>query len=136
MGQRATKPNDRPPKQDIRTYRDLIVWQKAIGLCVSVYHVTRQFPDEERFGLVSQARRAAASVPANIAEGYGRGGRAEYIRYLHIARGSLFELQSHMEVARQLAWVAAEALVDFNHRSEEVDRLLSGLLRSLKRKPD
>ena len=85
---------------NIKTFRDLVAWQRGVDLTDVVYRLTSIFPDDERFGLVSQMRRAAVSVPANVAEGYGRGRRAEYIRHLEIARGSLFELQTHVEVAR------------------------------------
>jgi len=81
-----------------------------------------------------QMRRACVSVPANVAEGYGRGRRAEYIRYLEIARASLFELQTHAEVARRQGWLANKAFGEFERLADEVDRVLSGLLRSLKRR--
>jgi four helix bundle protein len=78
-------------------------------------------------------RRSAVSVAANIAEGYGRGSRGDYIRYLQIARGSLCELQTHAEVVRRQGWIKESALSEFNRSSEEVDRILSGLLRALKK---
>jgi len=80
-------------------------------------------------------RRSAVSVPANIAEGYGRGRRIEYMRFIGIARGSLCELQTHAEVARRMGWLCAEALDEFLARAEEMERLLSGLLRSLRNRP-
>jgi len=126
---------DRAAKRSIRTFRDLVAWQKAVDLTQLVYRATRTFPSHEKFGLVSQMRRAAVSVPANIAEGYGRGRRLEYIRYVEVARGSLFELQTHAEVARRQGWLAVPVLHEFNQLAEEVDRILSGLLRSLKKTP-
>ena len=119
--------------EDIRTFRDLIAWQKAMALARCVYRLSRTFPDDEKFGLVSQMRRAAVSVPANIAEGYGRGRRLEYIRHLEIARGSLFELQTHVEIARHEDWMTGDGWDEFDRSALEVDRVLSGLLRSLKR---
>jgi len=118
----------------IRTFRDLVAWQKAMALAHLVYGATRSFPDLEKFGLVSQMRRSGVSIPANIAEGYGRGRRREYIRHLEIARGSLFELQTHAEVARQEGWMTGSAWDEFDRSACEVDRVLSGLLRALKRR--
>jgi len=125
---------ERAPAPDIRTFRDLIAWQKGIRLSLLVYRLTKRFPDEEKFGMVSQMRRSAVSIPANIAEGYGRGRRAEYIRYLEIGRGSLFELQTYVELAREMKWVDGEDLAAVARLAEEVDRIVSALLRSLKRR--
>jgi four helix bundle protein len=118
----------------IRTYRDLLVWQKAMEMVEAVYRATEAFESNEKFGLVSQMRRAAVSVPSNIAEGFGRGGKAEFHRHLAIARGSLFELQTQAEVARRLGWIRGDALGDLRERTQEVDRLLSGLMRSVKKR--
>jgi four helix bundle protein len=115
----------------IRTFRDLVAWQKSIDLVRLVYQQTGSFPDREQFGLVAQMRRAAVSVPANIAEGYGRGRKLDYLRFLRMARGSLFELMSHAEVAKQLSWLDGQGMRAFEGSSAEVDRLLSGLLRAL-----
>jgi four helix bundle protein len=124
---------EKAPGKSIRTFRDLVAWQKAIALTRLVYRLTGTFPSDERFGLVIQMRRAAVSVPANIAEGYGRGARQEYIRYIQIARGSLFELQTHAEIAHGQGWMTDSAFRESNQSAEEVDRIISGLLRSLKR---
>jgi len=91
-------------------------------------------PKEEQFGLISQMRRAAVSVPANVAEGIGRGRNAEFIRHLEIAWASLFELQTHALLAQELGWVQPGLYGDFNSLSEEVDRVISGLLRGLRRR--
>jgi len=123
---------DHVPATDIRTYRDLVVWQKAMQLAEMVYQATDSFSESERFGLVMQMRRAAVSVAANIAEGFGRGRKNEFRRYLEITRGSLFELQTHAELARRLGWLKSQALTGLRKRSQEVDRLLSGLIRSVK----
>jgi four helix bundle protein len=123
---------EKAPGKSIRTFRDLVAWQKAIALTRLVYRLTGTFPSDERFGLVIQMRRAAVSVPANIAEGYGRGARQEYIRYIQMARGSLFELQTHAEIAHGQGWMTDSAFREFNQSAEEVDRIVSGLLRSLK----
>jgi four helix bundle protein len=82
----------------IRNYRDLIVWQKSIALVTEVYSITRLFPKEELYGLISQIRRSAVSIPSNIAEGYGRYSTNDYIRFLQIAIGSLYEFQTQLEI--------------------------------------
>lgn len=81
---------------EIRSHRDLIAWQKAVDLGLEVYRLTRSFPDAERFGLISQLRRAGVSVSSNIAEGYGRGTTADYLRFLRAARGSLYEIDTQL----------------------------------------
>jgi len=113
----------------IKTFRDLIAWQKAMELAKQIYHLTGSMPEEERFGLTSQMRRAAVSVPSNIAEGYGRGSRTEYARYLRIARGSLMELQTQILLAEQLMLI--EVLDQCMKLLAETDRVLQGLIRSL-----
>jgi four helix bundle protein len=120
---------------EIRTFRDLKVWQLAIRFAVQVYEVSRQFPRDERFGLAMQVRRSSASVSANIAEGYGRGSRQDYIRFLKIARGSLYESDSHLSLARELGFLATDALVPVHDTLGHCERALAGLLRSLETKP-
>ena len=82
-------------------YRDLVVWQQSMTLCQEVYALIRQFPQEERYALCDQLRRAVVSIPSNIAEGNGRDSRAEYSRFLAIARGSVFEVQTQLELAKR-----------------------------------
>src|SRR3989344_2803565 len=86
----------------IRSYKDLLVWQKAMQLCERVYSVTSKFPNEKKFGLVSQIRRSAVSIPSNIAEGRGRTSRKDFIQFLHIALGSTNELETQLELAKRL----------------------------------
>jgi len=121
--------------KEIRTYRDLAAWQRAMDLAECTYRVTEALPPDERFGLVSQMRRAAASVSANIAEGHGRGHRVEFRRYLQIARGSLCEVQTYAELTRRLGWIKGPDLTKLRDLCHEVDAILAGLLRSLGRKP-
>jgi len=123
-------------KNDIRTYRDLLLWQKAMDVAERVYQATGPFEDRERYGLVAQMRRAAVSVASNVAEGFGRGRKAEFRRYLEMARGSLFELQTQAELARRLGWLKGNMLTEMREDTQEVDRLLSGLKRSVKRRPE
>lgn len=115
----------------IKTYRDLIAWQKAMALAKQVYHLASGMPEGERFGLTSQMRRAAVSVPSNIAEGYGRGSRTEYARFLRIARGSLMELQTQVLLAEQLTLIKVSD--QCRVLLMETDRVLQGLIRSIQR---
>ncbi len=114
----------------IESHKDLIVWQKAIKLAGRVYAATRQLPSEERYGLNSQLRRAAVSIPSNIAEGAARKNRAEFLQFLHIARGSLSELETQMLITVQQDLVSSEmaGLEDI----AEVGRLLNGLIGKLR----
>jgi four helix bundle protein len=114
-----------------RGYRDLIAWQKAMVLVTDTYRVTARWPSEERFGLSLQARRAAVSVPANIAEGSGRSGSRHLRNHLSIAHGSLCELETHVLVARDLGFTENLEIEALLERSEEVGRIIRGLLKSL-----
>jgi four helix bundle protein len=114
-----------------RNHRSLKAWQQAIELVEHIYAETREFPKEELFGLTSQMRRAAVSVPANIAEGAARSGTKELVRFLSIAEASLSELDTHVEIARRLGYLKNDQL----HREiDAVAALLMGLSASLKRK--
>lgn len=114
-----------------RSYQDLVVWQKAMTLVETVYRMSRTLPDEERFGLVSQMRRAAISVPSNIAEGQGRGSSVEFVRFLRIAGGSLQELETQLLLAMRLEMIGRQILDEALGQSEEVGRMLNGLIRSI-----
>ena len=92
-------------------YRDLVVWQQSMTLCQEVYALIRQFPQEERYALCDQLRRAVVSIPSNIAEGNGRDSRAEYARLLAIARGSVFEVQTQLELAERFGYVTIPSTV-------------------------
>ena len=118
----------------IKTFRDLIAWQKAMELTKQIYRVTAAMPDNERFGLTAQMRRAAVSIPSNIAEGHGRGSRTDYIRFLRIARGSLMELQTQLILAEQLNLIPVPEKL--NDLQRETDRVLQGLIRSLENRPN
>ena len=114
----------------IRSVRDLKVWRKAMDLTVESYRATARFPDSEKFGLTSQIRRAAASVPANIAEGFGRWNQREFSRFLSIASGSARELETHMLIAGRLGYLSEETLKTMVTTVDEV----SGTLFALKAK--
>lgn len=117
---------------DVRSYRDLIAWQKAMALAVTIYRVTEQFPQREQFGLSNQLRRAATSVPSNIAEGQGRASTNDYVHFLHISRGSLQELETQVLLAQQLNYLSVQESESVLTQSSEVSRLISGLISSLK----
>ncbi len=117
------------PRPPIRSHRDLIVWQKAMDLVVSVYSRTETFPKTETYGLISQARRAVSSVPANIAEGQGRRLPGEFLNFLGNARGSLSELDTHLELAFRLHYLNSEQHETLTRQLYEVGRLLNGLMR-------
>jgi four helix bundle protein len=115
----------------IKSHRDLIVWRKAMDLVVLVYKATESFPKHELYGLTNQIRRAASSVPANIAEGQGRRSKTEFRQFLGNARGSLLELDTHLELALRLNYLTASQYDRIHRDLEEVGRILNGLLRSL-----
>ena len=115
----------------VRNYRDLLVWQKAIELVKEAYPLSNRLPASERFGLVSQIRRAAASVPSNIAEGHARQHDSEFRQFLYVALGSLAELDTHVTVAAQLGYPRAEQSAPVNRRITELRRMISGLVRRI-----
>ena len=124
------------PKGRIRDYRDLLAWQKTRALVKSVYAITRGFPKEELFGLTQQMRKAAVSAPSNIAEGYGRGSRKDYTRFLQIARGSLYEVQTQLLLAQDLGYLKDGQVAPVEQEIIQCCRLLHGLLRSLETHDD
>jgi four helix bundle protein len=118
--------------QTVRTYRDLVVWQRAIDLVDVAYRLSRAFPPAERFGLTSQIRRAAVSIPSNIAEGHGREHLGEYLHHLSIANGSLMELETQVVIAGRMGYVTVEQQQGTLDLSGDVGRMLAGLIRALK----
>ena len=115
-----------------KSYRELVVWQKAIQLTVLVYQISKAFPREEIYGLTSQMRRCAVSIPSNIAEGHGRLSTGEYRQFLGIARGSNFEVQTHLEIARALNLGNSTLVDQAEGLSHEVGKMISGILTSIK----
>ncbi len=116
---------------EIRHYRDLLVWQKAMALVRGVYQASSDWPTDERFGLVSQVRRAAVSVPSNIAEGCARRATGDFVRFLSIARGSLAEVETQMLLAEQLSYLSTEAVEPLLQSSDEISRMLASLIGKL-----
>jgi four helix bundle protein len=115
----------------LTTDRDLDVWQKAMRLVEAIYALSASFPEQERFGLQSQIRRAAVSIPSNIAEGYGRQARGDYIRQLSVANGSLKEVETQIILAGQLAFVSTNETAEPWRLAQECGQLLNRLMSSL-----
>jgi four helix bundle protein len=113
------------------SFKDLLVWQRAIQLSVAIYRLTAGFPPEEKFGLTSQLRRAGVSVPSNIAEGYARGSTGEYKHFLGITRGSNAEVQTQLVIARELRFGSLALLDNTEGLSNEVGKMLAAILRNL-----
>lgn len=117
---------------EVRNYKDLIAWQKAMDLVVSCYEISRVFPAHEKYGLSSQLQRSAVSIPANIAEGQGRQHTAEFLNHLSIAYGSLMELETHIQIALRLNYIEQSVSESLLKQTAEVGRLINGLMRSLR----
>jgi len=117
----------------ISSYRDLIAWQLGMTLAKDVYKKTTGFPREEIYGLLSQIRRAGSSIPANIAEGWGRGSTGDYLRFLRTARGSLFELETHVLLARDLTFLPAATADELTTNMTECARVLNALIMSVEK---
>jgi len=123
------------PNRPVRSYRDLLVWQDSMELVITIYRTTSTFPKEERYALVDQLRRAAVSVPSNIAEGNGRSRTGDYLRHLSVAVGSLHELETQIQIATRLGYLSAEVekeLVEVT--CTRIGRMLSALIRALRRR--
>lgn len=115
----------------INSFRDLVAWQLAFAVGCAVQRATQRFPKHEVFGLTSQIRRAGTSVALNIAEGYGRGSRQDYVRFLRVARGSLYELDTALLFASNFGYLADDQYAELKSRLDEAERVLAGLIRSL-----
>ena len=115
-------------------YKDLDVYKKSIDFVVDIYKITESFPESEKFGLVSQLRRAAVSLPSNLAEGSGRNGKKELINFLHIARGSLFEIGTQLEISQRLGFVSQDDYDKLEERRATIQRMMNALISSLRKK--
>lgn len=116
---------------NVNSFRDLIVWQKSMSLVTEIYTITRAFPSDELYGLTNQLRRCAVSIPSNIAEGYGRNSTGDYKRFLQIAVGSLFELQTQLEIAFNLIYITENLFQALLERTKELDRMLLSLIKKI-----
>jgi len=116
-----------------RCYKDLIVWQKAMDLVTDIYRETAKFPHGEMYRLTSQVRRAAVSVPSNIAEGQGRLSENEFRHFLGMARGSLMEVETQLRIAENLGYIQHEHSLKLEHSAGEVGKILNGLIAKISR---
>ncbi|MGH9601891.1 MAG: four helix bundle protein [Terriglobales bacterium] len=112
-----------------QSYRDLRVWQRGVAMVTDIYRITQTFPKQELYGLASQIRRAAVSIPSNIAEGKGRTNK-DFSRFLLHARGSLWELETQLEIGFNLGYVSKETLAECLKQTSEVGRMLNGMLKA------
>jgi len=110
------------------SYKELIVWQKSIKLVKLIYDCSKTFPKEEQYGITNQIRRSAVSIPSNIAEGYGRFQTNDYVRFLQIARGSLFEFQTQIEISKVLEYITDSDYETINDLSIEVEKMINSLI--------
>jgi four helix bundle protein len=117
---------------EIRSYKDLMVWQRSMDLVESIYRITEKLPAKERWGLLSQMRRAAVSVPSNIAEGYGRQSSGNYIQFLSISRGSLLELETQLELCIRLQYFTRIDSVKILNETMEINKMLTSLISKIK----
>jgi four helix bundle protein len=117
----------------VQRYTDLVAWQKAMDLVEEIYLVTKSFPKEEVYGLLSQLRRSAVSIPSNIAEGHCRNGRREFVHHLSIALGSLGEAETQIRIAERLGYVGTEESAHLLAAAAETGRIVVGLMHSLER---
>jgi four helix bundle protein len=119
----------------LTNYKELNVWQKAYRLCLEIYKLTKAFPRDEQYNLTSQIRRAAVSIPSNIAEGYGRKTTPDYIRSLYISYGSTCELETQIMLSGDLGYISGEIMTKLQEDIREVERMLKALIKSLENKP-
>jgi len=118
----------------INSYRNLIVWQKSVALVTDIYTLTKSFPQEEKFGIVSQLNRASVSIPSNIAEGWGRESSKNYLQFLRISRGSLMETETLLEISKNLNYINESEFKVISDNIEEVSKILQGLIKSIQQK--
>ena len=115
----------------MKTYNELFVWQKSMELVTNIYRDTQSFPKEEVYGLTSQIRRCAVSIPSNIAEGFGRKSQQDFIRFLKISMGSLFELQTQLRISKNIGFLNESRFNELFEETREVERMLSSFIQSI-----
>ena len=118
----------------LKSYRDLLVWSAAVDLATRCYEATASFPKSEVYGMTSQIRRASTSIPANIAEGYGRDGAGHFLQFLKVAQGSLKELETHLIVSARVGLLSEAAVGTLLGQCDEIGRMLGALIRSVQRR--
>lgn len=118
-------------KKKITSYRDLEVWKKGIALVKRIYILTKAFPSSEQFGIPSQMRRASISIPANIAEGWGRESSKNYVQFLKTSRGSLYEVDTFIEISLELDFIDSKEYFDIRKDTEEISKMLNSLIKKI-----
>lgn len=113
----------------MKSFRDLQIWQRGLDLSILIYSHTVNFPKEEQFGLTSQLRRASTSVPLNIAEGWGRGSNKSFTNFLKIARGSLFEVETILEICFRLDYINNETIETLRNEIEQIGKMINGFIK-------
>lgn len=116
----------------MKTFRDILIWQKSMSLVTKIYTTTNNFPKEEIFGITSQIRRCSVSIPSNVAEGFGRESNKEYLRFLNISLGSLFELQTQIEIAKNIQYLDEEKFNEIYEDTREIERMLVSFINKIK----
>jgi four helix bundle protein len=117
---------------EIKTHKDLIVWQKSVAFVTEIYKTTASLPDDEKFGIISQLRRAAVSIPTNISEGAARHSTKEFIQFLYISLGSISEIDTLLLIAGNLKYTDSDDLTILQHKADEIKKMLTSLIKSLK----
>lgn len=115
----------------MKSYRDLVVWQKSMQISVLIYELIIKLPENERYGLIPQIKRSAISIPSNISEGYGRNYKKDFSRFLQIARGSLYENQTQLELSLNLGFIEENDLKEIKELSLEIEKMLNSLIKKL-----
>ena len=118
----------------IKSYRELLIWQKSILVVTNIYKLTRDFPKEELFGITSQMRRCAISIPSNIAEGFGRNSQGDFKRFLNISLGSIYELQTQIEISQNLEYLNTENYKYLMESCVELEKMMNSLVSKIKAK--
>ena len=121
-------------KMSMRTHKDLEVWKEAVQLVTQIYEVIKGFPKEELYGLISQIRRSAVSIPSNIAEGAARNSEKEFIQFLYISLGSLSELETELIISKNLGYLKDEKEITLMQQIDSIRKMLSGLIHSIKKR--
>lgn len=117
----------------MKSYRDLQIWQRGLDFSIHIYNMTKDFPQEEQYGLTSQLRRATTSIPLNIAEGWGRGSDKSFANFLKISRGSLYEVETILEICFRLEYIENEKLTILTNEIEELGKMINGFIRTLEK---
>ena len=115
----------------INCYKELVIWQKSMDIAVNVHELTKGFPDDEKFGMTSQIRRSCYSIPSNIAEGFGRKNRKEFTRFLRIAIGSAFELQTQIELSKRIGYIDQEIAANISLNLDEIGKMTNSLISKM-----